>query len=309
MNRLAEYNQFEAVLSETEMTANFLPDVSTKEGYEKSKRIALDGRKVWNAIDKKRKALGAEARKEIDDINAEGKKHLSRVDKAINPHLKAYKDHDAEIKRQKEEAEAAITARINAFQVPFDAHAMTSEQVQGIIDIFMNDPMEGFGNRTIEAGKARESAVEALNQLKASKVIQEAEAERIEKERLELEKQQEEARKAQAIIDEANRIEAEKLAEAQAKIDAEEAERQAQEAQRIKDAEEAASQAERDRIAAEEAAAKAEAERKAANKNHRKGVNNAALKDLISVGFSEDEGKRFIKAVAKGEISHITINY
>lgn len=76
-------------------------------------------------------------------------------------------------------------------------------------------------------------------------------------------------------------------------------------------------EAERQRVAAEQLAqqqavekAQREAEAKAANVEHRKAINNAALLALMmNTGISEDQAKAVITAVAKGEISHMSINY
>ena len=51
MTDLTIYDEFESQLKAIEEACNFIPDVSTKDGYEKSKRLGLDGRKVEKAID------------------------------------------------------------------------------------------------------------------------------------------------------------------------------------------------------------------------------------------------------------------
>ncbi len=211
MGDIEQYNAFEAQMLEVEASANFIPDVSTTEGYEKSKRIGLDGRKVYNAIDKVRSELGSDARKMVENINKEGKKHLSRIDAAINPHIEARKSYDAEIKRIELEKIQAVTDRINLFCVPFEAYSMTSDQIGGVIEIFQEDKMEGFGNRLIEAGSARDKAIADLVNLKASKILHEEENRRIAEQKIQNDIQAEENRKAQEIIAAANKAESERL--------------------------------------------------------------------------------------------------
>ena len=307
MNQLEKYNEFEASLVEIENACNFLPDVSTPEGYEKSKRIGLDGRKVDKAIDDKRLQMKKEAEVVANEIHETGKALCKRVQDAYKPHQEAYKEHDAEIKRKKEAVEAKITADIAAFMESVNtAYDLSADEIGDLIAKHESNPME-FGNRTIEAGESRTRAITQLKGMQASKIMAEQQAKDLAEQQAELDRQQEEQRKAQEIINEQNRIEQENLAaERQAQ---QEEQRKAQEEQRVKAAEEAAAQAERNRIEQAAAAEKAAAEKKAANKAHRKSINNAALNDLTAAGFSDEDGKRIIELVAQGKISNITINY
>ena len=116
-----------------------------------------------------------------------------------------------------------------------------------------------------------------------------------------------------------------KQAEAKAKRDAEIAEeKRKQEAidnkkreeQALVDAkkreEEAARKAADDeRVRLEEVAAqeRQDAEDRANDKKHRSAVNRANLVALISEGFTEEEGKRFITAVAQGKLPDVKIMY
>ncbi len=51
------------------------------------------------------------------------------------------------------------------------------------------------------------------------------------------------------------------------------------------------------------------AEKKAANLNHRKAVNNRVLKKLMSLDLSEEQAKRIIADIISNPIKEITINY
>ncbi|AUR98069.1 coil containing protein [Vibrio phage 1.246.O._10N.261.54.E10] len=91
-----------------------------------------------------------------------------------------------------------------------------------------------------------------------------------------------------------------KQREAQAKIDAEAAaKRQA----------EAAAAAERKAIADEEDRQKREAQQRENDKKHRTTVNRRNLAVLLAMGISEDDGKKVITAIAKGELPDIRIYY
>lgn len=305
---LSKYNEFNATINEVVAAGNFIPDVSTKEGYEKSKRVAIDGRKVWNAVDKTRKVLGEEARQLVTDINNEGKKYLSMIDSAINPHLEAYKEHDAEIKRKEDEAAQAITDRIEAFKEPImNAYSLNSEELASVIDSLQSDTLDGFGNRTIEAGKVRESAVNQLTEIRAQKIMAEENAKQLAMQQAELEKQQEEQRKAQEIINEATKIEREKLDAERAVI--EEEQRKAQEDQRVKIAAEQARQAELERQKAELEREAAELEKREANKKHVGKIRKEAKEKFMAIGMDEEIAKKVVLAISNGEIPHVSISY
>lgn len=113
------------------------------------------------------------------------------------------------------------------------------------------------------------------------------------------------------------------IAEQEAKIAAEkqahqdairaEQEKARNEAERV--AKETARKIEEKRLADEEREqkereAKEEQERKAANQNHRRSVNRQALADLMEhAGVPEEQGKIIIKAIAAGEIAHVSLRY
>lgn len=307
MNQLQKYNEFESQIQAIEDACNFIPDVSTKDGYEKSKRIGIDGRKVEKAIDTKRLELRKEAMKTADEIHEAGKALCERIAAAYKPHQEAYKAHDAEIKRIEQEKEQAITDAIDKIrEIPHQAFGKSSHEIGDLILELESVNIE-YGKRTIEAGKARNDAIEKLSVMKAEAIAREVEQEELERQRAEIEKQQEEARKAQAIIDEANRIEQEKQDAERAKL--EEEKRKQEEAERIRKAEIAAQEAERKRIEQEAEAKRIEEEKRAANLAHRKKVNNAAKKDFANSGFSDEDSQRIVELIAQGKISNIAINY
>ena len=54
---------------------------------------------------------------------------------------------------------------------------------------------------------------------------------------------------------------------------------------------------------------KAIEEKRAANKAHQKKINNEILSGLVTLGCSEQTGQDIIKAIVKGQIKNISINY
>lgn len=120
--------------------------------------------------------------------------------------------------------------------------------------------------------------------------------------------------------------------EEQARRDAEAAElaRQQAEARRIEEAtqaeqrriqaesdakrqtEEAAARAaeqERQRIEQEQARKRQDDERRAADVEHRRTINNAILMDMIGLGIEEEKAINFIKYIASGKSEHLAIKY
>jgi hypothetical protein len=155
--------------------------------------------------------------------------------------------------------------------------------------------------------KVAEEAAENARKLEQQK----AQKEREDVERRAVEaKQREEAAKqaeAKAIRDaelaeerRAQEVETAKQREAQAKIDAEAAAK--------RQAEQAAA-AERKAIADEEARQKQEAQQRENDKKHRTTINRRNLAVLLAMGISEDDGKRVITAIAKGELPDCRIYY
>lgn len=174
-----------------------------------------------------------------------------------------------------------------------------------------------------ELAELRRKAAEAEQAERDRKVAEEAEKKareeterKAQKEREDVErraveaKQREEAAKqaeAKAIRDaelaeerRAQEAEAAKQREAQAKIDAEEAAK--------RQAEQAAA-AERKAIADEEERQKREAQQRENDKKHRTTINRRNLAVLLAMGISEEDGKKVITAIAKGELPDIRIYY
>ncbi|AUR94127.1 coil containing protein [Vibrio phage 1.191.O._10N.286.52.B4] len=155
--------------------------------------------------------------------------------------------------------------------------------------------------------KVAEQAAEDAR--KAAEAKAQKEREDVERRAVEAKQREEAAKQAEAkairdaeLAEErrAQEAEAAKQREAQAKIDAEAAaQRQA----------EAAAAAERKAIADEEDRQKREAQQRENDKKHRTTVNRRNLAVLLAMGISEDDGKKVITAIAKGELPDIRIYY
>ncbi|MEE9532685.1 MAG: hypothetical protein V3W52_17035, partial [Syntrophobacteria bacterium] len=87
--QVQEYGTFETQMSELKDSCNFIPSTDTKEGYQKSKRLALDGRKIINRLDEKRKEINQELVDKKAANDNECKRIQSMITDAIDPHLVA----------------------------------------------------------------------------------------------------------------------------------------------------------------------------------------------------------------------------
>lgn len=155
--------------------------------------------------------------------------------------------------------------------------------------------------------KVAEEAAENARKLEQQKAQKERED--VERRAVEAKQREETAKQAEAkairdaeLAEErrAQEVEAAKQREAQAKIDAEAAAK--------RQAEQAAA-AERKAIADEEARQKQEAQQRENDKKHRTTINRRNLAVLLAMGISEDDGKKVITAIAKGELPDVRIYY
>jgi len=119
---LAIFDQFETGLANMEAACNFIPDASDNDGYEASKRVYLDNRKVLKAIDdahKDAKKPYLEAGRLVDKAKNEIR---AKVEAILSPHKLAYQAVDNAQKNKEQtalkasrqaEAESDLCAVIN----------------------------------------------------------------------------------------------------------------------------------------------------------------------------------------------------
>jgi hypothetical protein len=171
------------------------------------------------------------------------------------------------------------------------------------------------------ARSAREAAERrAEEQARLAREAADRERQRVENERIEAEaraKQAEAEKIAAELKAERERIEAEERriregeqAEARRVADAQAAQRRAQEAaaQAQRD-QEAAIERERQRVAEEQRKELEEAEKRAKNPAHQGAIHREILEALALLNISEETGKLIIASIAKGAVPHVTIEY
>jgi hypothetical protein len=334
---VAKFDKVMADALKIKEQGNFVPDCSTKEGYEASKqfvtKVTTPARTALTNAHKDAKAYWLEGGRVVDAKKKELESLLLKIEA---PHKEAYKAVDNEEKRIKAEKEAAIengylTLRSyseNALNQSseyinnlieecscFDCdHEVYGKEIDGIIALHsktMDQLTDAYTNALrYEDMQRKQAEIERqhaeMESARLKKEEEERQAEMREQMRIEAE---ENARKHQVEAEErARKAEIARVEyEERSKREAEEARLKA-----IKDAEEAAERAriqEIERQKAEKQREEAEAAAREADKKHRASINNQAMSALIGGGLSEDQAKLAVKLIASRKVPHIQIKY
>lgn len=280
-------------------TATLVPDVETDAGRKLIASTAYKVARSKTAIDDAGKALVDDWKRKAKVVDAE-RKHARDTLDALRDEVRApLNEWEAEQKRIEEEAIEA--ARVRREQ----------EEAERLAEIERREAAIREAEEKIEAAKrAEQERIAAEAAAKAQAEREEA----IRKEAAERAKQ--EAAEAQARA-EREAAEAVARAEQQAKEAAESAKAAAEKADRdraeaVRQAEERAQQEaerkERERLA-EAARIQAEEDRRAADREHRKSINNTALAALVEHGVDSDTAKRVITLIASDSVPNVSIRY
>lgn len=270
-------------------------DVNTVKGRGVYISMASTVRRTKTVIDDAGKALVAEMKKRPALVDASRKKVRDELDALAVEIRRPATEWEAEQERLKAEEEARVAAEELAKKVEAD-HEMA---------LLMNDAFDREAKaKAEEAERQRVAHEEELRRQAAEQAKREAE-EKAERERAESARREAEL-KLKAEKAERDRIAAEQKAEAEKKAAAERAEREKREAiaaeQRKAQEKEAARLAEEKRVADEAA-------KRAADVEHRRGINAAAVQSLIDQGIPDDWAKACVVAIARGKVPATTINY
>lgn len=335
---IVEYDEIRAKLDEVKETSNFLPDVTSDEGYQKSKRVSLDIGKLRSALDKvrkERKAYFLEGGREVDK---QAKSIDAELEQYQTPHKDAYKELDNLTKEREAARKAALEERVSTIRdLPEAMRDMSSDEVKMALESLQQEECLDFYEYTEHALKARNSSREALSKMFGEKLQQEKEAEELAELRKEAEERAVKDREEEIKKEAAAKAEAEKQAAIKREQEAKEAalraeqekvaaEKRAIEQEKI--AEEnrikAEKQAKIDTEKAVEAARLAEIERqenekriaaeeeakREANKKHVGAIRKAAKEALMSeCGLSEERAKNVILAINSDKIPSVTLRY
>ncbi len=276
-----------------------VPNVKTVAGRKEIASIAYKVSRSKTAIDDAGKALVADLKKQTGDIDSARKKARDTLDALRDEVRKPLTDWEAEQERiERERVEAEERARAEAEAARLADIARREEEI-----------------------RAREEAVRVAEEAERQRVAAEnAERERVQREaRLQAEAAENAKREATAAIEraerearEANERAAREAAEAEqrekdaaARAEREKAEAVAAAERRARDE---ADRAERERQARADAQRKEE-EARAADVEHRRAINRAAMAALIALGISEADAATVITAIVQGKVPAVAIRY
>lgn len=320
---IVEYDEFRAQVDEVKNICNFIPDVSTDEGYQKSKRVSLDVGKILTAIEKCRKEKKSYALELGRSIDSEAKAIVAELEQYQLPHKEAYKALDREKKEREQKRKDELEARVREIrELPEAMRDSDSNGIKMALESLQVEQCEDFYEYTMQALEARKASQEALTKMFQDRLKHEkeqAELAQLRKEQAEREQKERDERIAREAAEKAKR-EAEEKAEAERRTIEQKAEneRKAKEAAELKlkqqqeQAEREKQEAierERQRVADEEAAIKAEAEAREKDRKHKAEIHDQAMDSLVAGGIDKDIAKQVVTLIAKKQVANVAINY
>lgn len=283
-----------------------VPDLTTAKGRARVASLAAQVSRSKTAIEKPGREYLKRLKEQPKIVEAELRNWNNKCD-ALRDKVRApLTQWEAEQERIKQEEEARLADEALAKQVESDHE----------IALLMNDKFDR--DRAEEARIAEQQRIEHEQRIAREaedRVKREAEEEaRKERERVENEKL---ALQAEAEKQKQERIAAEQRAEQQRIDDQKRSEREARDAkekaerdkQEAIEAERRKAQEAEQRRLAEQQRIKDEAAARAANIEHKRQINAAAVADLINDGLTEECAQACIRAIAKGHVSSVSITY
>ena len=310
--QIVEYDEIREKLDEVKESCDFLPDVTTDEGYEKSKRVALDVGKLLTALEKKRKDKKAYFLEGGKQVDSQAKTIAAELEQYQLPHKNAYKELDNLKKEREANRKAELERRVQEMrELPTVMQDSDSAGVKMAMEAMQAEECLDFYEYSMQALEARNAARTALGDMYVAKLKSEAEAVELEKLRAEKAKRDQEAH------EESIRREASAKAEQEAAA-AKDREEQAKKAlimakeQAAIDAEIAADNARLAEVARQAEAKRIEGEAQAAREADKANISKVrfeAKEALMFWGLCEDDARRIIHAINDGKIPHISIKY
>ena len=296
----------DAYLEQIRQAVNEVPDLTTKKGRDRVASLAAQVSRSKTAIEKPGREYLKRLKEAVRPAEAEIKRFVDACDDLRDETRKPLTEWEAEQERIKaEEAMNALHVEALAMNEDFDRQLAARIESDHEMALLMNDAFDREqADKAAEAERQRIAHEEEIKRLAAAAAAREVE-QRAQREREEA-AHREAVLKAQAEQAERDRIAAEQKAEAdkQAAIEAERRKAQ-EEADRIR---REAEQREQSRLAEEKRKAEEES-RRAADVEHRRGINTAAVQALINQGIPHEWAKACIIAVALGKVPATTIKY
>ncbi|WP_148407726.1 coiled-coil domain-containing protein [Klebsiella oxytoca] len=299
--------QLDPIIEAIEKEARSLvPDVSTRKGRDAIASMAHKVARSKTYIDNAGKDLVAELKalpKQIDESRRVVRERLDALKDEVRRPLTEWEAEQERIKA--EEAMNALHAEALEMNIKFDRELVAKLEADHEMALLMDKDIDR--ERADKAAEAERQRIAREEEI-ARQAEEKAKREAVEKAQREIDAAA--AREREAIL-------AKERAEREQREAAERAEREKQaavEAERRKAQEEAdrirreAEQREHARLVEEKRKAEEEA-RRAADVEHRRGINSAAVQALIDQGIPYEWAKACIIAVALGKVPATTIKY
>jgi colicin import membrane protein len=345
-NPVVEYDEFRVKMEEVKDACNFIPDMTTDDGYAKSKRVSLNVGKVLTALEKRRKEAKAESLEYGRKLDSEAGVIADELHQFQLPHKEAYRELDTLRKEREEARKSKLEQRVRDMRdLPDLMRDSDSEGIKVALERLIDNECLDFYEFTGPALKARDASRTALADMFSKKLQHEKEqvelaklraaeeqrkkkehddaiAEKARKEAedraaIKIKQAQiakeaaEQATKKAAKKAEADKVEAGKRAERERAEASERAEREQREAveRAVQAAKDDAERVEQERLEAQRVI-EAAAQKRESNKRHLAKINNAAAKAIAKEsGISGEQAKAVVIAIAKKSIPAVTINY
>lgn len=328
---LAVFSPFELQLAALKQKNAVVFDYNDPAGNKAARSQIAVVRKVKGSLEKTRKEAKAGALEYGRKVDSTAKAIEEQLQEMIDLHETPIKEIEAKEEQRKQEIHARV-ATLREYQA--FGFATTSEQWAAALAHAEGFPIDAsLGEIAGFAIKERDSAIAAIKIELAAKLQWEKDQEELKQMR---EQQAEQARKdredqiareaaTKATREAEAKAEQEKQAAIQKELNAErlrqeESARQARALETIqREKEEAEQRAAKAEQTAKENAERAQrqkeeaervaAEKREANKKHQAKINNEAVKDFVAAGLTEEMAKLAVKAIAKREVSNVTISY
>lgn len=339
-----DLTKFDKVIADVEAVkekGNFLPDVSTKEGYEASKRFVLDNTApMRKALEKAHKEIKSPFWDACKFLDSKKKDLLVMIEEIEEPHKLAYKERDAEIKRKKEEAERAVQTKIDWFdEVLNQAFNASSDQIEALLEDCQDFEMDFdfFGKRIEEAQEKQADTISKLTE----RLTQQIQFEQTQKQQEEIARVQTELaeREAKLLADEQVKqaaiqaeIDAKEKAEREERqrIEREEAEKRHQEEMKLlterqelerverekqlklqaeREEQERLAKVEQERIEAEKAEQERIERENELRKSRTKNRNEAAKQIMELTGVTKEQAIAVCNEIASNKVTFLTANF
>lgn len=310
-------NGLEKFLEQIRESVKEVPDLSTAKGRARIASLAAQVSRSKTAVEKPGRDYLRHLKEAVKPAEAELRRFVSACDEMRDEVRRPLTEWEAEQERIKaEEAMNALHAKALEMNEEFDRQRAAQIEADHEMALLMNDAFDREEKaKAEELERQRIAHEEELKRQAAEQAKREAEekaaaelaaAKKREADAIAAKAQAELlAKQAQERAEQEAKVAAAKAeAEKKAAIEAEQRKAQ-EEADRIKreaEEKEAARLAEEKRIADEAAA-------RAADIEHRRAINAAAVQALIDQGIPDDWAKACIVAIARGKVPSTTINY